>query len=68
MNYSLSSINSLLNEISTTDINHGFTNDAVARISYFSTTLFMCSYEIGGTTTYFEKTDGTSFVSMENGE
>ena len=68
MYFTFPSISSNLVTTWKTEIDHGFTNEAVVRAAVTSQTIFMCSYEIGGTTTYFDKEDGANLISVSSGE
>ena len=68
MYFTFPSISSDLVTVWKTEIDHSFTNEAVVRAAVTSQTIFMCSYEIGGTTTYFDKEDGTNLISVNNSE
>ena len=63
-------LNSPITENSTVIVDHGFTNAAVVRATIHSDlTLFLCSFETGGTLeVFFDKRpdSGSSYVSMKS--
>ena len=54
MDFSVSDLSSPITENSTVIVDHGFTNSAVVRATIHSDlTLFLCSFETGGTLEVF---------------
>ena len=70
MDFKLVDLSSSITENQTLVINHGFSNEAVARATITSDlTLFMCSFEVGGSLqTFFDmrQNGGSGIVSMKN--
>ena len=70
MDLTISDIYGSVTENETLVVDHGFSNQAVARASVNSNlTLFMCTFEVGGgLQTFFDMraSGGSGFVSMQN--